>query len=71
MVAIPIRQSHHLLLSSIWQGLHSEVIQTIHATEQIKRLVYVGSNPTGSIVNDAALLCTPQSKRYVGTRYRI
>jgi tRNA (uracil-5-)-methyltransferase len=53
------------------EGLHSEVIRAIRGTEQIQRLIYVSCNPTGSLVNDAALLCTPSSKRYLGTPFKI
>ena len=52
------------------EGLHSNVIKSLRGFEEIDRLVYVSCNPTGSLVQDAALLCCPASKRYRGRPFR-
>lgn len=52
-------------------GLHPDVVRTIRCTEEIKRLVYVSCNPTGSLVCDAGLLCSPLTKRYKGTPFTV
>jgi tRNA (uracil-5-)-methyltransferase len=52
-------------------GLHPDVVRIIRGTEEIKRLVYVSCNPTGSLVCDAGLLCSPPTKRYKGTPFTI
>jgi len=53
------------------EGLHPEVVRAIRSCEDIKRLVYVSCNPTGSLVQDATLLCQPTSKRYTGLPFKI
>mmetsp|Transcript_39628 Transcript_39628/g.40212 ORF Transcript_39628/g.40212 Transcript_39628/m.40212 type:complete len:470 (-) Transcript_39628:66-1475(-) len=53
------------------EGLHGDVIRTLRSTPQITRLVYVSCNPTGSLINDATLLCSPSTKRYPGCPFRI
>lgn len=53
------------------EGLHTDVIKAIRGTERIKRLIYVSCNPTGTLIQDAALLCIPPSKRYRGTPFHI
>lgn len=53
------------------EGLHSDVVKAIRCNEQIKRLVYVSCNPTGSLVRDAALFCAPPTKRYPGAAFKI
>jgi tRNA (uracil-5-)-methyltransferase len=52
-------------------GLHADVAKTIRSTEEIKRLVYVSCNPTGTLVHDAGLLCSPPTKKYKGTPFTI
>lgn len=52
-------------------GLHGDVVRTLRNTEAIQRLVYVSCNPTGSLVTDASLLCSPKTKRYSGTPFTI
>lgn len=52
-------------------GLHPQVIQTLRENTRIRRIVYVSCNPTGSLVRDAALLCSPPTKRYNGPAFRI
>mmetsp|Transcript_11052 Transcript_11052/g.16729 ORF Transcript_11052/g.16729 Transcript_11052/m.16729 type:complete len:665 (+) Transcript_11052:68-2062(+) len=52
-------------------GLHPDVIKALRAQAGIKRIVYVSCNPTGSLVKDAALLCSPQTKKYKGLPFKI
>lgn len=51
-------------------GLHADVLKSIRNCSHIDRLIYVSCNPTGSLVKDAALLCTPSSKRYRGRPFK-
>ena len=53
------------------EGLHADVIRALRATEKIQRIVYVSCNPTGSLINDAGLLCTPPTKRYKGQPFEV
>jgi tRNA (uracil-5-)-methyltransferase len=53
------------------EGLHADVIRALRATEKIGRIVYVSCNPTGSLINDAGLLCTPPTKRYKGQPFEV
>lgn len=52
------------------EGLHQDVIRAIRMTESIQRLIYVSCNPTGSLIQDAAILCSPPSKRFKGRAFR-
>jgi len=52
------------------EGLHSDVLRALRNFSQIDRLVYVSCNPTGSLVQDAAILCCPASKRFRGRPFR-
>lgn len=52
-------------------GLHADVVKTLRANERINRIVYVSCNPTGSLVQDAALLCQPPTKKYTGRPFRV
>jgi len=52
-------------------GLHATVVKTIRMNEQISRMVYVSCNPTGTLVQDATMLCAPPTKRYPGRPFRI
>ena len=52
------------------EGLHQDVIRSIRMTENIQRLIYVSCNPTGSLIQDAAILCAPPSKRFKGRAFR-
>lgn len=45
------------------EGLHPDVIRAIR-NSSIQRLVYVSCNPTGSLVKDCAILCSPQTSKY-------
>lgn len=53
------------------EGLHADVVKTLRANKRINRIVYVSCNPTGSLVRDAALLCSPPTKRYSGRAFKI
>mmetsp|Transcript_7924 Transcript_7924/g.13976 ORF Transcript_7924/g.13976 Transcript_7924/m.13976 type:complete len:112 (-) Transcript_7924:61-396(-) len=51
-------------------GLHPVVIRTLRANEGIQRLVYVSCNPTATLVRDAAMLCSPPTKKYPGRPFK-
>mmetsp|Transcript_911 Transcript_911/g.1385 ORF Transcript_911/g.1385 Transcript_911/m.1385 type:complete len:659 (+) Transcript_911:65-2041(+) len=51
-------------------GLHQDVLRSIRMTEVIKRIVYVSCNPTGSLIQDAATLCAPPTKKFRGCAFR-
>jgi tRNA (uracil-5-)-methyltransferase len=53
------------------EGLHADVIKAIRSNNQICHLIYVSCNPTATLVRDAALLCSPPTKRYTGRPFRI
>lgn len=53
------------------EGLHADVLRALRANEKINRIVYVSCNPTGSLIKDAALLCSPPTKKYSGTPFRV
>jgi tRNA (uracil-5-)-methyltransferase len=53
------------------EGLHNDVVKAIRSNQRISRLVYVSCNPTITLVRDAALLCSPPTKRYTGRPFRI
>ena len=52
-------------------GLHQDVIKALRNEFTLQRIVYVSCNPTGSLVKDAALLCTPCTKKYRGLPFKI
>jgi tRNA (uracil-5-)-methyltransferase len=52
------------------EGLHNDVLKSIREFDRIDRLVYVSCNPTGSLINDAAILCSPASKRFRGRPFK-
>ena len=51
-------------------GLHADVVRALRNTGRIQRVVYVSCNPTGSMIKDAGLLCSPTTKRYGGTPFK-
>ncbi len=53
------------------EGLHQDVIKALRNQPELQRIVYVSCNPTGSLVKDAGLLCTPQTKKYRGLPFKI
>ena len=52
------------------EGLHADVIRALRYSPQIRRLVYVSCNPTGSLTNDAASLCQLPTKKYKGLPFK-
>ena len=52
------------------EGLHADVIRALRCSPQIRRLVYVSCNPTGSLTNDAASLCQLPTKKYKGLPFK-
>ena len=52
------------------EGLHPDVVKSLRGFPQIQRIVYVSCNPTGSLVKDASLLCSPPTKRYRGRPFK-
>jgi tRNA/tmRNA/rRNA uracil-C5-methylase (TrmA/RlmC/RlmD family) len=42
-------------------GLHHSVINCLHNTREVSRVVYVSCNPTGSFVDDFVALCRPRN----------
>lgn len=52
-------------------GLHQDVIKNLRNQSALQRIVYVSCNPTGSLVKDATLLCTPCTKKYRGLPFKI
>ena len=52
-------------------GLHGVVVRTLRANERIQRLVYVSCNPVGTLTRDAAMLCSPPTKKYPGRPFKI
>ena len=51
-------------------GLHGIVVRTLRSNERIQRLVYVSCNPTGTLARDAAMLCSPPTKKYPGRPFK-
>lgn len=51
------------------EGLHPDVLRTLRSNGKIQRIVYVSCNPTGSLINDAGILCAPPTKKYAGRPY--
>ena len=53
------------------EGLHQDVIKALRNQPELRRIVYVSCNPTGSLIKDAALLCSPSTKKYRGLPFKI
>lgn len=53
------------------EGLHQDVIKALRNQGELERIVYVSCNPTGSLVKDATLLCSPSTKKYKGLPFKI
>lgn len=51
-------------------GLHHDVIRALRNAHNIERIIYVSCNPTGSLIQDGALLCSPPTKRYPGLPFK-
>lgn len=52
------------------EGLHKNVCIALRNRTEIQRIVYVSCNPTGSLIKDAVMLCTPQTKKYKGLPFK-
>ncbi len=52
-------------------GLHGDVLRALRNKKKIKRIVYVSCNPTGSLIKDAAALCSPPTKKYFEAPFKI
>lgn len=46
------------------------MLRSIRMTEMIKRVVYISCNPTGSLIQDAATLCAPPTRKFSGRAFR-
>ena len=53
------------------EGLHQEVCKALRNERRINRIIYVSCNPTGSLVKDAGLLCSPETKKYPGIPFKV
>lgn len=45
------------------EGLHNDVLKCLRQNKDINTIVYISCNPEKSLVNDAAFLCGPKSKK--------
>jgi len=62
------------LLDPPRSGLHKSVLHALRSAAGIRRLVYVSCNPTGSFVNDAAMLMAASGgykSRFPGAPFRL
>lgn len=53
------------------EGLHHDVVRCMRANRRIDRIIYVSCNPTGTLVRDGTLLCSPPTKRYLGRAFKV
>lgn len=53
------------------EGLHQDVCKALRNRKGINRIIYVSCNPTGSLVKDAGILCSPSTKKYTGRPFKI
>lgn len=53
------------------EGLHPGVIKALRGQSELQRIVYVSCNPTGSLVNDAVILCSPATNKFKGLPFKI
>mmetsp|Transcript_15277 Transcript_15277/g.18594 ORF Transcript_15277/g.18594 Transcript_15277/m.18594 type:complete len:709 (+) Transcript_15277:57-2183(+) len=53
------------------EGLHKDVCKALRQERRLKRIIYVSCNPTGSLIRDAASLCSPQTKKFGGVPFKI
>jgi tRNA (uracil-5-)-methyltransferase len=70
MKNIPISCPVVAVVDPARDGLHGIVIRTLRSNERIQRLVYVSCNPTGTLARDAAMLCSPPTKKYPGRPFK-
>jgi len=52
------------------EGLHQDVCRALRNENMIQRIIYVSCNPTGSLIKDAGILCSPRTKKYFGLPFR-
>ncbi|GMI05463.1 hypothetical protein TrLO_g3087 [Triparma laevis f. longispina] len=45
------------------EGLHNDVLKNLRQNNRINTIVYISCNPEKSLINDAAFLCGPKSKK--------
>lgn len=50
-------------------GLHHQVLRALRGCPPVERIVYVSCNPTGSLIQDAMILCGPKTKTLVGEAF--
>ncbi|TYZ59840.1 hypothetical protein PybrP1_005476 [[Pythium] brassicae (nom. inval.)] len=50
-------------------GLHFQVLRALRGCRPVERVVYVSCNPTGSLIQDAMVLCGPTTKTLVGDAF--
>jgi tRNA (uracil-5-)-methyltransferase len=50
-------------------GLHPEVVRAIR-NSSVQRLIYVSCNPTGSLIKDCSMLCSPPTTKYRGLPFK-
>lgn len=50
-------------------GLHFQVLRALRSCPPVERIVYVSCNPTGSLIQDAMILCGPKTKTLVGDAF--
>lgn len=53
------------------EGLHQDVCKALRNERAINRIIYVSCNPTGSLIKDAGILCSPETKKYRGLPFKI
>ncbi|CAK4624710.1 hypothetical protein LEN26_013787 [Aphanomyces euteiches] len=51
-------------------GLHIKVLRALRDFKPVTRIVYVSCNPTGSLVENAATLCGPETSNLKGTAFK-
>ncbi|ETW02436.1 23S rRNA (uracil-5-)-methyltransferase RumA [Aphanomyces invadans] len=51
-------------------GLHIKVLRALRAFRPVTRIVYVSCNPTGSLVENAATLCGPETSNLKGAAFK-
>ncbi|KAF0699640.1 Aste57867_9823 [Aphanomyces stellatus] len=51
-------------------GLHVKVLRALREFKPVTRIVYVSCNPTGSLVENAATLCGPETSNLKGTAFK-
>ena len=52
------------------EGLHTDCLKALRATNKIKRIVYISCNPTKSLISDGNDLCRPESNKWKGKPFK-